>query len=263
VSWWWRPAVTLWLGLSAGFPVAGTGDGPPAWAADLGLYVFGGPPPGALEIEVNGKFAARVVQGTPSSIEIADLLREGVNEMELDFRPGEWISPEVSPVRIRIAGSESVTEFRNAVKDPRVEVVVPADPYAAACREKVRFWAGPLPPPSPSLKRRYWLAYQGPPVGHRVTVWLNDLPVYTASEGNTLVEVTRHVKPGKNRVTFDAVPTCFVPPSDRSGPLAVFIASGRMERDEVAFDGPPLANFDLPLKQDPKPFQRAQAFRAR
>jgi hypothetical protein len=263
VFWWWRLTATLLLGLSAGVPVAGTGDEAPPWAVDLGLFVFGGPPPGVVEIEVNGEFAARVVEGTPSSIEIADLLREGVNELELELTPGEPVSTAAGPVKIRIAGSEKVNEFRRAVKDPRVEVVVPGKAPAAPCREAVRFWAGPPPASPPPLTRRYWLAYEGPPVHHRVTVWLNDVPVYAASAGNTLVEITRHVRPGKNTATFEAVPTCFVPRSDRSGPLAVFIASGRQEEDDVVFDGPPLANFDLPRKEDPKPIRRAQAFRAR
>jgi hypothetical protein len=259
----WCLGATLILGLAAGGGLARSDDEVPEWARDLGLFIFGGPPAGVVEIEVNGEPAAEVVKGVPPAIEVNGLLRPGVNELELEFRPSESAPPAGARVRVRIARAERVTSNRNAIKDPLVEVVVPAAPPAAPCRETVRFWAGPPPAPPAALKNRYWLVFSGPPVSHRVTVLLNDVPVFAASSGDVMIEVTRFVKKGKNAVTFEAVPTCLVPRSSRPGPLQVFIASGQPGLDTVALDSPPLSAFDLPAKRNPKPFTRAQTFRAK
>jgi hypothetical protein len=259
----WCLAAALMLGLAAEGVVAATADEVPEWARDLGLFVFGGPPPGVVEIRVNGEFAAEVVEGTPSSIEVNDMLRAGVNELDLEFRPADASPPAGRRVDIRIARAERVTAFRNAVKDPLVDVVIPAEPSPGPCRETIRFWAGPPPAPPAALENRYWLVVEGGPVSHRVTVTLNDVPVYAAGSGDRLIEVTRFVRKGKNKVTFEAVPTCLVPQSSPPGPLRVVIAAGRQEVDTVTYDGPPLSAFELPAKRGPEPITRAQAFRAK
>jgi hypothetical protein len=221
-------AAALMIGLAAAGVVAETADEVPEWARDLGLFVFGGPPPGVVEIHVNGHLAAEIAEGSPSSIEMNDLLRAGVNEFELEFRPSDADPPAGRRVDIRIATAEQVNAFRNAVKDPLVEIVIPAAPPTAPCQETVRFWAGPPPAPPAALENRYWLVIEGGPVSHRVTVTLNDVPVFAASSGDTMVEITRFVKKGKNAVSFEAVPTCLVPRSGPSGPLHVLIAAGRL-----------------------------------
>jgi hypothetical protein len=259
----WYLAAVLMIGLGATGGVAETADEVPDWARDLELFVFGGPPPGVVKIQVNGEFAAEIVEGSPSSIGMNHLLRAGVNEFELEFRPSDVDPPAGRQVDIRIARAERVSAFRNAVKDPLVEVVIPAAPPTAPCRETVRFWAGPPPAPPAALESRYWLVIEGGPVSLRVTVTLNDVPVFAASSGNTMVEITRFVRKGKNSVTFEAVPTCLVPRSGPSGPLHVLIAAGRLEVDTVTYEGPPLSAFELPAKRDPKPITRARAFRAK
>lgn len=259
----WCLAAALTLGLAAGGVAAGTANEVPEWARDLGLFIFGGPPPGVVEIRVNGEFAAEIVEGTPSSVEVNDMLHVGVNELELEFRPADAAPPAGRRVDIRIARAERVTAFRNAVKDPIVDVVIPAEPPTAPCRETIRFWAGPPPTPPAALESRYWLVVEGGPVSHRVTVTLNDVPVYAAGSGNRLIEVTRFVRRGKNTVTFEAVPTCLVPSSSPPDPLHVLIAAGRQEVDTVEYEGPPLSAFELPSKRGPEPIKRVQAFRAK
>ena len=85
------------------------------WAEDIDLILFGGPPPGDLEVLINGEFAAEVTDAPPPTSEISDLLKPGVNtritdfvvkgknQMVLDFAPSCMVRPSGRDDEFRIA----------------------------------------------------------------------------------------------------------------------------------------------------------------
>jgi len=251
------PTLVLVLVLCAVATSVAADDATPDWAQDLALFALGGPPAGVLVISLNGEFAAQIGAGSPPRLDVADLLHAGTNEMELEFRPDATITGR--RLKLRIGKAERVSSYQNVIKRAMIAVDIPAETPPSTCKEKIRFWAGPPASPPVELEKRYWLVTAGPPVNQRVTVLINDAPVYQVSSGGAFVEITEHTRKGKNEVTFELAPTCFAQPSSSDEMLRLLITTGSPDH----FDSPPLASLSVPKKRNPKPTTRAQAYRGK
>ena len=232
----------------------------PSWADDLHLVMFGGPPAGHVEVQLNGEFVAEFVEGAPPTAEIADLLEPGVNELTVSVTPDEGASSHPGPLRIAVSGIEKVSAYQSQALPPLAQIEVPPT-LDGECAQTSRFWAGPTEARTEELKKRYWLVVDGPPANHWFTVYLNDVPVYGANSGDTFVEVTDHVKKGKNAVRFEGVKSCMHRETDQGDIFRIGIVLGSQEYDRVNVEGAPLAMFEYDPRTKKDEVSRKQSFR--
>jgi len=238
----------------------------PDWAATLGLFVFGGPAASPVQIRLNDQTVADIAPGDLGQIyEILEALHSGANELVVEFLVGDAPPDDHARLSVSLATSQVRPDGNRLLGESIAETALPADPPDSACTETFSFWAGPPPPSEGELKKEYFLAVQGPPVGYLVTILINDQPIYTTTRGERFFEVTAFLRKGKNVVTFDAVPGCFPEEVTVSGKLVIVMAAGRMTPDGFHWEGQGqlLGQFDLESRKNPQPLTRRQSFRAR
>jgi len=240
------------------------GDKASDWATELGLFVFGGPASANVSVRLNGQMVAEIPEASGAAThEISGALETGINEFIVEFLGNDAPERDRKRLTVSLATSQLGQDGKRKLDESVAETSLPARPSATACTETYRFWAGPPPETTAELKKRYFLAIHGPPVGYLVTILVNDFPVYTTTRGERLVEVTAFIVKGQNRVLFEAVPGCFDGEIRAEGELGIFIAAGRMEGDEFRWVGQTLGEFDLRKQKNPEPITRQQNFRAR
>jgi len=238
----------------------------PDWAATLGLFVFGGPAAAPVQIRLNDQVVAEVASGGQGQIyEILQALRSGPNEFVVEFLPGDAPPDDRARLSVSLATSEARADGNRRLQEAIAESALPAEPPEAACTETFSFWAGPPPPQEGKLKKQYFLTVQGPPVGYLVTIRINEQSIYTTVMGQRFFEITAFLRPGKNVVTFDAIPSCFPEEITASGKLVIVLAPGRMTETGIQWEraGQLLGQFDLESRKNPQPISRRQSFRAR
>ena len=239
-------------------------DEVPDWAATLGLFVFGGPAASAVHLRLNDQTVAEVAPGGSGKIyEILAALKSGANVFVVEFLAADARPEERARLSVSLATSQVQADGNRRLDESIAETALPADPPAASCTETFRFWAGPPPEPAGELKKEYFMAVQGPPVGYLVTIQINDQPIYTTTKGERFFEVTSFIRKGRNTVTFDAVPGCFPEGITASGKLMVVLAAGRMTPEGFNWEGQLLGQFELENSKNLEPFTRRQNFRAR
>jgi hypothetical protein len=234
-----------------------------AWGGEERLVVTGGPAAANVAVKLNGSDPIDVGEGQVLALDIGKRLRTGINELDIELRPRPSALPGTAPLAVSLTRSPGMSGPASALEFPLVDVSVAARSPSEPCRERVRFWVGPPTVPPATLAQRYWLVVSGPPIGRRVTVVVNDAPLFVASEGYGFVEITSHVRPGPNAATFTAAPACFADAAVPGATLQLVVATGREEGDGLAFDVPALLTVEVPPASDAKTFERALSFQAR
>lgn len=234
-----------------------------SWTENIMLTVFGGPPPGMVEITLNGEFVAEFGQNPPMVTEIGDLIQEGQNELTIRLSIEQ---PAANPgvTRIAIAPMRDVGRSQRQSEQPLAQITLPASLQSGSeCTQTIKFWAARPKERTSELKHRYWLIVDGPPVNHWLSVSLGGHVLYEANEGTMFFEITDHVAKGKNTVEYTAAPTCFGRPTDRVGDLEFFISTGEQKIDVVEMTGAPQAYFSVSPKSKKPEIRRSMAFRGR
>ena len=235
-----------------------------AWAENVNLVLFGGPPPGDLEILINGEFVAEVTDAPLPLAEIADLLKPGVNVLEVRMTtPAEPRGP-ANRMKIQVAPIRKLSSTQRQSGQPLAEIEVPPelDSGKLDCSQATKFWAGPSAT-SAELKDDYYLVLNGPPIHHWATVEINGTPVYGANVGNAMFEITDFVVKGKNELILKFVPSCMNRPSGRKDDFQVVVATGELEVDVVQLGQPLVLLTHSRDKKQGQEFQRKASFRAR
>jgi hypothetical protein len=257
-------ALVLVVVMVPGLSVPEETVGSPNWAAGLGLFVFGGPASASVDVRVNGQTVAEIAQGSGGGThEIEDALQAGVNEFAVEFHSSDAPQEDARRLTVSLATSQIKEDGKRRLDESVAETSLPPQPPASTCTETYRFWAGPPPESRDELKKRYFMAIHGPPVGYLVTILLNDSPVYTTTRGERLIEVTAFIVKGQNRILFEAVPDCFDEAVAVEGQLEIFIAAARMDGEDFRWEGGVLGEFDLRQEKNREPLTRRQSFRAR
>jgi hypothetical protein len=239
-------------------------DEVPDWAATLGLFVFGGPAAAPVRVQLNDSLVAEIASGGQGrTFEVLEALASGPNELSVEFLPAESAGEASGRLTVALATSQRSEDGKRRLDEAIAESSLPEVSGDDACTERFRFWAGPPPEQAEELKKEYFLAVQGPPVGYLVTVSINGHPVYTTTKGERFFEVSPFIHKGKNSVSFDAVPACFHETITASGELVIVIAAGRMTPEGFQWEGQVLGQLELEHRKNPQPFSRRQNFRAR
>ena len=242
----------------------GPDDAFATWAEDVNLVLFGGPPPGDLEILINGEFVAEVTDAPLPSAEIADLLKPGVNVLEVRLTAPAEPRGRANRMKIQVARVHRLSSTQSQTGQPLAEIEVPPelDGGVLDCIQTTKFWAGPSVTRA-ELKDDYYLVFNGPPIHHWTTVAINGTPVYGANVGNAMLEITDFVVKGKNELILEFVPSCMNRPSGRKDPFQVVVATGELEVDVVQLGQPLVMLTHTRDKKKGEEFQRKAAFRAR
>lgn len=256
--------VFAFLAFSLGMPAFGEeGSVLPEWTRDLKLVMSGGQARVNVEVLVNGEPVALVEEEVPPVSEIADLLQPGINELTLRFTPPEEPREAGTRMRVSVALVKLLASRHSQVQESLVETSIPAGfQIEQPCEEVRRFWIGPDPDSDSRLKKRFWLLVEGPPVHHTVAVVINGVTVVDASSGTRAVEVTRHLRKGRNTVIFEGRPTCVEEKSGPDVPLIFAIGPSEPDVKTVKTIENPVASFELDRRRGTEPFSKKIIFRA-
>ncbi|MCP4592714.1 MAG: hypothetical protein GY842_18420 [bacterium] len=225
------------------------------------IVLRGGPAPVDVEVSIGDEYVGTIGQDVTRSLSLEGLLVDGVNELNVKLlQPDQPRSGR--RLEIAVVELERVTARRREYMGHLARIVVPADATAeSACEDTVRFWVGGIPWESPPLKRDYYLFVSGPPATHRVTVWLNGVPVHSTNRNQGAIDITPFVKKGRNALVFAGTPTCLVSKSPNNGTLFFRIGWGEVAYENTIEMAQVLAFHELLARRKAKPYERKQGFR--
>jgi hypothetical protein len=91
------------------------------------LVVAGGPARADIEVSINGQFAMTVQEDPPLFTEIADLLKPGLNTLEMELKAPDRPREGTRHVEIEVSRTETRGARTSTFEHPLAQIVVPAD----------------------------------------------------------------------------------------------------------------------------------------
>lgn len=145
------------------------------------------------------------------------------------FAPIEMVAPDTAPgaktTTIVPAAGPSTTPASATATAPTTTATAPTTPAPATTPAATPTTSAPASGAGTvtkaALKKTYWIQTAGwDKAGYTITVYINDQPVGNFDSIDRTEDVTKFVKPGENKIRFEAKPH---PPGDRNEFTGAFL----------------------------------------